>query len=489
MAGAAAPFTGSGINPQTLYQDITDSTPTDEELLGRASPFRYLANQTKVLNHLASGYALTTNDVGFVDDTSANKSLETSSEAEEAAENDLAKALNALIAHGMLLGINTSLSTSSNWTLKEISPNTVGIAPDGNHYGQNNPIFDYFGDQKTFRVVSEYTTSSANLSITLPTMIGVSGSIQVENPDGSTTMTLTQNKAYSFRTYFDGTTPKIVIENADLVIQETPSASETVSGILKISTTAQTTAGVDDTSAVTPAKLIEYINTGRVIFSNNTTTPNTRLDYTAGRFAFSSGGSGKVSAGTLNFATNGAGGLDTGSFQASITYHIFGITNVTNGTSSIIASLSLTPTLPSGYTKYKRIMSVLSNSTPAIRPFIQDGVKISLKDTVLSYSGNINTTQTLRSVTVPVGIRVEAWGFASLSNINVNNLTIVIRDPYANNGLGYSIVFGGVAGTGYDLGGNFSVLTNTNSQLYLSIGGGSDNDFNLYTQGWVDDNI
>ena len=91
-------------------------------------------------------------------------------------------------------------------------------------------------------------------------MIGVSGSIQVENPDGSTTMTLTQNKAYSFRTYFDGTTPKIVIENADLVIEETPSASETVSGTLKISTTAQVTAGVDDTSAVTPFKLLSYLN-------------------------------------------------------------------------------------------------------------------------------------------------------------------------------------------------------------------------------------
>lgn len=489
MAGAAAPFTGSGINPQTLYQDITDSTPPGEELLGRASPFRYFANQVRVINELACAYAVTTTDVGFIEDTSANKSLETSSEAEEAAEDDLAKALNALIAHGMLLGINTSLSTSSNWILKEISPNTVGIAPDGNHYGQNNPIFDYFGDQKTFRVVSEYTTSKANLSITLPTIIGVNSSIQVQNPDGSTTMSLTQNKAYSFRTYFDGITPKIVIENADLVIAETPSASETVAGKIQIATTAQTTAGVDDTSAVTPAKLIEYINTGRVIFSNNTTTPNTQLDYTAGRFFFSSGGSGKVSAGTLNFAINGAGGLDTGSFQANTTYHIFGITNFTSGTSSIIASLNLIPTLPSGYTKYRRIMSVLSNSTPAIRPFIQDGVKITLKDTVLSYSGNINATPTLRSVTVPVGIRVEAWGFAYLAGFNINNMTIVIRDPYANSGLGYGIVYGGVATSIYDIGGNFSVLTNTSSQLYLSITGGSDNEFNLYTQGWIDNNI
>ena len=134
-------------------------------------------------------------------------------------------------------------------------------------------------------------------------------------------------------------------------------------------------------------------------------------------------------------------------------------------------------------------MSVLSNSTPAIRPFIQDGTKISLKDTVLSYSGNINSTPTLRSMTVPNGIRVEAWGFASIATPTVNNLTIAIRDPSANNGLGYGIVYGGSSAGGYDLGGNFSVLTNTNSQLYTNISGGSTNSFNLYTQGWIDNNI
>lgn len=38
------------------------------------------------------------------------------------------------------------------------------------------------------------------------------------------------------------------------------SASETVSGVLKISTTAQVTGGVDNTSAITPAKLHEHLN-------------------------------------------------------------------------------------------------------------------------------------------------------------------------------------------------------------------------------------
>jgi hypothetical protein len=81
-------------------------------------------------------------------------------------------------------------------------------------------------------------------------------------------MTLTQNKAYSFRTYFDGTTPKIVIENADLVIEETPSASETVAGKIKISTTAQVTAGGDDTSAVTPFKLFSLFSSASLSASS-----------------------------------------------------------------------------------------------------------------------------------------------------------------------------------------------------------------------------
>ena len=148
MAGDALPIGASGISPQNLYQPRDITKPPSENLLAPASIRRYEAHQWQYINELASAFALTTTDVGY-GTTSENKSLEVSAEAEEASKEALAKAINALIAHGMLLGINTSLSTSSNWTLKEISPNTVGIAPDGNHYGQDNPIFDYFGDQKT----------------------------------------------------------------------------------------------------------------------------------------------------------------------------------------------------------------------------------------------------------------------------------------------------------------------------------------------------
>jgi hypothetical protein len=390
---------------------------------------------------------------------------------------------NTVLATGQTLDENNSQQVA-----QALTDHALGASYAEDTGTANNYILSITGSRQTPPVLVKgyrlfFQTGNVNTSTT-PTLnyagLGVK-TIVAENGTDAIVAGDIKVGAYN-EVVYDGT-------NWCLILSKVNSASETVSGTLKISTTAQVTAGEDDESAITPAKFMEYLNTGRVIFSNNATTPNTQLDYTAGRFAFSSGGSGKVSAGTLNFATNGAGGLDTGSFQGNTTYHIFGITNFTNGTSSIIASLSLIPTLPSGYTKYKRIMSVLSNSTPAIRPFIQDGIKVSLKDSVLSYSGNINSTPTLRSMTIPTGIRVEAWGFCYIANFNVNNLTITIRDPSANNGLGYGVSYGGSAAGGFDMGGNFSVLTNTNSQLYASISGGSTTSFTLYTQGWIDNNI
>ena len=380
MAGDALPIGASGISPQNLYQPIDRTKPASEQLLAPASIRRYEAHQWQYINELDSAFALTTTDVGY-GTTSENKSLEVSQEAEENSKKALAKALNALIAHGMLLGINTSLSTSSNWKLKEISPNTVGIAPDGNHYGQNNPIFNYFGDQKTFKVVSEYTTSSANLSITLPTIIGVNSSIQVQNPDGSTTMTLTQNKVYSFRTYFDGITPKIVIENADL-----PSASETVKGI----------------SYISKPILLKY-------------STSTVLLYSSGTFDFNDGsGNAIINSGSINLATVGLNGMDTGSIPTSGWLYTYAIYNPTTNISGCIASLSTTsPTLPSGFTKKKRIKNgFLRVASSAIQPFSHyENDWISTNQVVIANQSNvINYTN---SILPPIPLKADLTSYLS----------------------------------------------------------------------------
>ena len=77
---------------------------------------------------------------------------------------------------------------------------------------------------------------------------------------------------------------------------------------------------------------------------------------------------------TLNIATAGAGGLDTGAIAANTWYYVFAIYNPTGPTTSIIMSLSSSaPTLPAGYTSKIRIGAVYLDGSSHIRGFLQEG--------------------------------------------------------------------------------------------------------------------
>lgn len=58
---------------------------------------------------------------------------------------------------------------------------------------------------------------------------------------------------------------------------------------------------------------------------------------------------------TCNMGVAGAGGLDTGSTAANTWYCLHAILNPTTSAFTLLASLSASPTLPSGYTYFKRI--------------------------------------------------------------------------------------------------------------------------------------
>jgi hypothetical protein len=66
----------------------------------------------------------------------------------------------------------------------------------------------------------------------------------------------------------------------------------------------------------------------------------------------------------ISLAASGANGLDTGSEQASRWYYVFLIYNPTTDTYAGLFSLSSTaPTMPSGYTKKRRLLSVRNNAS------------------------------------------------------------------------------------------------------------------------------
>src|SRR4029453_16515286 len=69
-----------------------------------------------------------------------------------------------------------------------------------------------------------------------------------------------------------------------------------------------------------------------------------------------------------------AGGLDTGTKANNTWYHVWVIANSTSGVVDALLSINATtPTMPSGYDKKRRIGSIKTGSSGAIRAFDQLG--------------------------------------------------------------------------------------------------------------------
>lgn len=127
-----------------------------------------------------------------------------------------------------------------------------------------------------------------------------------------------------------------------------------------------------------------YIN--GLIITNNTTTPNTKLDIAAGQCRDSNNqidmilgdylGQGYGTANsstTLNFGVSGANGLDTGSIAATTWYYIFVVADSSNkNPTATIASTSATaPVLPFGYDSLRLIGAVKSDGSSHLLKFYE----------------------------------------------------------------------------------------------------------------------
>jgi hypothetical protein len=125
-------------------------------------------------------------------------------------------------------------------------------------------------------------------------------------------------------------------------------------------------------SAVIPSLVLRSYIAGLAL-SNDSGLPTTVVDIAAGQAADSSNAvmMNSTTVLTVNFATTGAGALDTGSIAASTWYHVFLIAKV-GGAVAGLASLSITPSLPSGYSYYRRLGSVKTDGSSHILAFVQD---------------------------------------------------------------------------------------------------------------------
>jgi len=107
---------------------------------------------------------------------------------------------------------------------------------------------------------------------------------------------------------------------------------------------------------------------------------------------------------------SGNGGLDTGTVANSTWYHVYLIERPDTSVVDVLFSTSATaPTMPTGYTKKRRIGSILTDGSAHIIAFIQVGDRFQWSTPVADVNANNpGTSAVTRTLTVPTGIIVEA---------------------------------------------------------------------------------
>jgi len=212
------------------------------------------------------------------------------------------------------------------------------------------------------------------------------------------------------------------------------------------------------------------------------------------------------SAGTLG------GGLDTGTKTSSQSYHMFIIKNPSNGLVDALFSLSATaPTLPSGYTLFRRVASMYTDASANWAQFSQHGDYFFPSATQVGYSVDNVAAVTNTAIGigfVPQGIQVKLIGQGHCSAVN-NQTTgyawfsaIGQSAPAANSvtmgggNVESSVMMASGSHTAGEASANwhqnqttFVLLTNTSAQIILTSNPGSlggNVNVRVRVQGWID---
>jgi hypothetical protein len=220
--------------------------------------------------------------------------------------------------------------------------------------------------------------------------------------------------------------------------------------------------------------------------SNDGTSPNTVIDVAAGTAMDDTSQALIVAgAGSINFATTGAGGLDVGTVAVNSWYHCYVIMKA-DGTVSWLASTSLTPTMPSGYTYKRRIGSVSTQGAAVLIPFKQTG-DIFIAPTSTHDLSSVHPPTASRSFVtlwVPRGVKVTALFRADITD-PTSQTAVVFTSPDETDNPAQAGFADMANGTTFTVAGMFQKVTNTSGQIGYR-GSSATTVLNLSTYGWVD---
>lgn len=177
---------------------------------------------------------------------------------------------------------------------------------------------------------------------------------------------------------------------------------------------------------------------------NNNTTPNSKVDLNATKVVVvNSLGYGlqflSPSTCTINFGTNGAGGLDTGSLATSTWYYTYYISN--GSTLSCLGSLSATsPTMPSGYTYSHRVGAIETDGSSNFYRTTQTGRRSVIISSNPSISGTVTYNTSFPSTSEAALVKITS-GSSSGNSASVTDMSgIVVCSVGAEPGAGGTVM-------------------------------------------------
>ena len=235
---------------------------------------------------------------------------------------------------------------------------------------------------------------------------------------------------------------------------------------------------------------ISPTQTKQIIISNNVADANNDIDFTAADFYFDDD-TGRVKSlalikrldATFIAGTN-QGGLDTGSKAIDTWYHCFAIYNPGINLSDYLFSTSVSsPTLPAGYTKKKRVGSILTDGSGNIIPFLQENNEFKITTPILSANSLTNVSTDVLMAT-PLGIRTKCICNIAGSSAGGGDLYI---SEYLSDNTNTHEYFVDASSAGIGLGsGRMELNTNLNSYIKHRWDVGVPATYLLYTNGWED---
>ena len=190
-------------------------------------------------------------------------------------------------------------------------------------------------------------------------------------------------------------------------------------------------------------------------------------------------------------AGDGSGGMFTGSVAADTTYHMHLIEKDSDGSidwgwdTSIAAA-----NIPNGYTNYRRVFSLQTDSSANIRSFhaveVGQGVRVVLDDPVLQLStGSPSTAGVNIALSLPVGLELFAHLVHRLNNASA--ASSYLSYPGSTNGVpGSNYLTGVVSSSGIDSVVALELLTNESAQIRYRCSVSNVIALNITLTGWSD---